>query len=78
MPNVLVLLLEGFSFSSRQLYEQLLPKLLSRGAIHESNTIQDAINYILSGWPSIILVTDPVITAQNGESQRLLAAVAEH
>jgi hypothetical protein len=44
MPNVLVLSFEGFSFSSRQLYEQLLPKLLSRANIHESLTIQDAMN----------------------------------
>ena len=44
MPNILVLSLEDFSFSSRQLYEQLLPKLISRAAIHESLTIQDAMN----------------------------------
>ncbi|KAK7189639.1 hypothetical protein PSPO01_04029 [Paraphaeosphaeria sporulosa] len=78
MPNVLVLSFEGFSFSSRQLYEQLLPKLLSRAAIHESLTIQDAMNYILSGWPNVILVTDPVIAEESEESQRLLEAVADY
>ncbi|KAF9737215.1 hypothetical protein PMIN06_000873 [Paraphaeosphaeria minitans] len=78
MPNVLVLSFEGFSFSSRQLYEQLLPKLLSRAAIHESLTIQDAMNYILSGWPNVILVTDSVIAEESEESQRLLETVAEY
>ncbi|KAJ4294176.1 hypothetical protein N0V90_007866 [Kalmusia sp. IMI 367209] len=78
MPNVLVLSFEGFSFSSRQLYEQLLPKLLSRAVIHESLTIQDAMNYILSGWPNVILVTDPVIAEDTDESQNLLTTVAEY
>jgi hypothetical protein len=76
MPNVLVLSFEGFSFSSRQLYEQLLPKLLSRAIVHESLTIQDALNYVLSSWPTIILVTDPSITLDNEESQRLLEAIS--
>ncbi|KAF2448956.1 hypothetical protein P171DRAFT_481993 [Karstenula rhodostoma CBS 690.94] len=78
MPNVLVLSFEDFSFSSRQLYEQLLPKLLSRAAIHESLTTQDAINYILSGWPNVILVTDPVIAEESEESQKLLETVADY
>ncbi|KAF2477414.1 uncharacterized protein BDR25DRAFT_299369 [Lindgomyces ingoldianus] len=77
MPNVLVLSFEGFSFSSRQLYQQLLPKLLSRASVHESLTIQDALNYILTGWPTVILVTDPVITSEDEDSQRLLLAVAD-
>ncbi|KAJ4356452.1 uncharacterized protein N0V89_004485 [Didymosphaeria variabile] len=78
MPNVLVMSFEGFSFSSRQLYEQLLPKLLSRAAIHESLTIQDALNHILSGWPNVILVTDPVIAEDNEESQNLLETVSDY
>jgi hypothetical protein len=78
MPNVLVLSFEGFSFSSRQLYEQLLPKLLSRAIVHESLTIQDALNYVLSSWPTIILVSDPGITLENEESQELLTAIAEY
>jgi hypothetical protein len=77
MPNVLVLSLEGFSFSARQLYEQLLPKLLSRAIVHESLTIQDALNYIHSEWPSVILVTDAVIAAETPDSQRLLKAVTD-
>lgn len=78
MPNVLVLSFEGFSFSSRQLYQQLLPKLLSRAGVHESLTIQDAMNYISSGWPTIVLVSDPGITAEDEESQRLLSVIAEY
>jgi hypothetical protein len=78
MPNVLVLSFEGFSFSSRQLYEQLLPKLLSRAIVHESLTIQDALNYVLSSWPTIILVSDPGITFENEENQELLTAIAEY
>ncbi|KAF2686230.1 hypothetical protein K458DRAFT_298936 [Lentithecium fluviatile CBS 122367] len=75
MPNVLVLSFEGFSFSSRQLFEHLLPKLLSRAVVHESLTIQDALHYISSGWPNILLVTDPIITEESDESKRLLAEV---
>ncbi|KAF2653186.1 hypothetical protein K491DRAFT_694904 [Lophiostoma macrostomum CBS 122681] len=78
MPNVLVLSFEGFSFSARQLYEQLLPKLLSRAAVHESATFQDALHYIHSGWPSIILVTDAVIANGEKDSQRLLDAIADY
>lgn len=77
MPNVLVLSFEGFSFSSRQLYEQLLPKLLSRAAVHESLTIQDALNYISSGWPNIILVTDPIVTEESNEREQLLRAIVD-
>ena len=78
MHNVLVLSFEGFSFSSRQLYQQLLPKLLSRAVVHESNELDDALHFILSGWPSTILVTDPYITLENDDSRRLLQAVAGH
>ncbi|ORY15192.1 hypothetical protein BCR34DRAFT_191286 [Clohesyomyces aquaticus] len=78
MPNVLILSLEGFSFSARSLFQQLLPKLLSRAAVHESLTIQDALNYILTGWPTIILITDAVITGEDKDSQRLLHAVADY
>ncbi|KAF2270283.1 hypothetical protein CC78DRAFT_528761 [Lojkania enalia] len=77
MPNVLVLSFEGFSFSSRQLYPQLLPKLLSRATVHESLTIQDALNYVSTGWPSIILIADAVITYEMEESQRLLGAIVD-
>ncbi|KAF2200898.1 Isochorismatase hydrolase [Delitschia confertaspora ATCC 74209] len=77
MHNVLVLSFEGFSFSSRQLYQQLLPKLISRAVVHESNQAQDALNYILCGWPSSILVTDPFITLESEDSGRLLDALAE-
>ncbi|KAF2730663.1 Isochorismatase hydrolase [Polyplosphaeria fusca] len=78
MPNVLVLSFEGFSFSSRQLFPQLLPKLLSRAAVHESLTIRDALHYVHSGWPSIILITDAVITLELDESQHLLDTVADY
>jgi hypothetical protein len=78
MPNVLVLSFEGFSFSARQLYEHLLPKLLSRATVHESLTIQDSLNYIKSGWPSVILVTDAVIAATKEENQQLLSTVADY
>jgi hypothetical protein len=77
MPNVLVLSFEGFSFSSRQLYEQLLPKLLSRAIVHESLSVQDALHYISSGWPNVILVTDPVITGETEECKRALAAIVD-
>ncbi|KAH7359624.1 hypothetical protein BKA66DRAFT_574098 [Pyrenochaeta sp. MPI-SDFR-AT-0127] len=76
MPNVLVLSFEGFSFSSRQLYEHLSPKLLSRAAVHESLTIQDALHWIHSGWPNIVLVSDPVITT--AESKTLLDTLVEY
>ncbi|KAF2248352.1 hypothetical protein BU26DRAFT_332003 [Trematosphaeria pertusa] len=78
MPNVLVISFEEFSFSSRQLYEHLLPKLLSRAAIHESTIVQDALNYILSGWPNVILIADPVIAEDTDKHRRLLEAVADH
>ncbi|PSN74638.1 hypothetical protein BS50DRAFT_20702 [Corynespora cassiicola Philippines] len=78
MPNVLVLSFEGFSFSSRQLYEGLLPKLLSRAVVHESLTVQDGLTYILAGWPSIVLITDPVVTIENEETEELLSALADY
>jgi len=77
MPNVLILSFEGFSFSSRQLYEQLLPKLLSRAVVHESLTVQDALNYVSTGWPSVILVTDSGITEEEEEYQQLLSSIKE-
>jgi hypothetical protein len=76
MPNILILSLEGFAFSSRQLYQELLPKLLSRAIVHEALDIGDALHYICSGWCSYILVTDAVIAKDDPESNRLLAAVA--
>ena len=78
MPNVLILSFEGFSFSARQLYEQLLPRLLSRAAVHESTTFQDALNYIQSGWPNVILVTDSVIAEESDDAEQLLEAVADY
>ncbi|KAF2107205.1 hypothetical protein BDV96DRAFT_307719 [Lophiotrema nucula] len=78
MPNVLALSFEGFSFSSRQLFPQLLPKLLSRAALHESLTIQDALNYVSTGWPSIILITDAVVTHETEESKALLDAIVDY
>lgn len=72
MPSILILSLYGFSFSSRQLYQHLLPTLLSKANVHESITIEDAQNYISTGWPSIILVTDPAITFEEEENQLLL------
>jgi hypothetical protein len=77
MPNVLILSFEGFSFSSRQLYEQLLPKIISRAVVHESVTLQDAHHYVSSGWPNVILVTDPIITHEDKESRDLLAEVVK-
>lgn len=76
MPNILILSLDGFVFSSRQLYEELLPKLLSRAIVHESCRISDALAYIQSGWPSTILVTDGVIAKNNPDSKLLREAVA--
>jgi hypothetical protein len=61
MPNLLIISLEGFSASSRQMYPQLFAKILSRTVVHESITVGDALNYIRSGWPNIILVSDPAI-----------------
>lgn len=78
MHNILVLSFEGFSFSSRQLYQQLLPKLLSRATLHESTSVADALSYIAVGWPSTILVSDPFITLETDEAQRLLDAVVRH
>ncbi|KAF1847444.1 uncharacterized protein K460DRAFT_363520 [Cucurbitaria berberidis CBS 394.84] len=76
MPNVLVLSFEGFSFSSRQLYEHLSPKLLSRAAVHESLTVEDALHWIHSGWPNVVLVTDSVISLE--EHQNLLITLVDY
>ncbi|KAF2030706.1 Isochorismatase hydrolase [Setomelanomma holmii] len=75
MPNLLAISLEGFSASSRQVYPQLFPKILSRTAVHESITIDDALNYIGTGWPNVILVSDPAITSE--ENKDLLNATIE-
>jgi hypothetical protein len=73
MPNLLIISLEGFSASSRQMYPQLFPKVLSRTTVHESLTPQDALNYIGSGWPNIIMISDPAIA--NKENRHLLEAI---
>jgi hypothetical protein len=75
MPNVLVVSLEGPSVSSRQLYPSLFGKLLSRTAVHESLDPDDALNYIRSGWPNIVLVSDPGITRAHNED--LLDAITD-
>ncbi|KAH7065791.1 Isochorismatase-like protein [Paraphoma chrysanthemicola] len=75
MPNLLVISLEGFSSSSRQMYPQLFPKILSRTAVHESLTTDDALNYIGSGWPNVILVSDSAIVEE--ENREFLAATIE-
>lgn len=75
MTNILILSLTGFSFSARQLYETLLPKLLTRGVVHESLSIPDALIWIAAQWPRIILVTDATITSESPASQQLLASV---
>jgi len=68
MPNTLVMSLEGFCISSRQLYPSLFGKVLSRSNVHESLTLDDALNYLRTGWPDIVLVSDPGITrAKNKE-----------
>ncbi|KAH8724288.1 hypothetical protein GQ44DRAFT_284742 [Phaeosphaeriaceae sp. PMI808] len=72
MPNLLIMSFEAFSASSRQMYPQLFPKILSRAAVHESVTAEDALNYIGSGWPNIILVSDSTITRV--ENQELFLA----
>jgi hypothetical protein len=48
---------------------------LSRAVVHESVTIQDAHHYVSSGWPNVILITDPIITHKDKESRDLLAEV---
>jgi hypothetical protein len=53
----------------------LLPKLLSRGNVHESLSAQDALNYLSAGLPSIILVTDPAITFDELEHGELRQAL---
>ncbi|KAH7408584.1 Isochorismatase-like protein [Phaeosphaeria sp. MPI-PUGE-AT-0046c] len=75
MPNLLVLSLDGFSASSRQMYPQLFSKILSRTAVHESLTPDDALNYIGSGWPNIILCSDPSFA--DTKNRELLKAVVD-
>jgi hypothetical protein len=75
MPNALVITLDGFSASSRQLYPQLFTKVLSRSAVHESLTADDALNYIGSGWPSIIFLSDAAIARE--ENRDLLEAATD-
>jgi hypothetical protein len=74
MPNILIISL-GDSASSRQLYPQLSPKIISRAVVHESLTVQDALSYIGSGWPGIIFVSDSAITDK--ENKRLLTATVD-
>jgi hypothetical protein len=57
--------LDGFSASSRQLCLQLFTKVSSRSAVHESLTADDALNYISSGWPSIIFLSDAAISRED-------------
>ncbi|KAF2277743.1 uncharacterized protein EI97DRAFT_431826 [Westerdykella ornata] len=73
--HILILSLEGFSFSARQLYEHLLPDLLSKAIVHESTSIQDALFYINTRWPTAILVTDGVIASDSEDGRKLLSAV---
>jgi hypothetical protein len=73
MPNILIISLEGFSASSRQLFPSLLPKVLSRANVHESITPEDALNYIGAGWPNIIMTSDPAVVEE--DNQKLLKAI---
>jgi hypothetical protein len=57
------------------MYPQLFPKILSRTTVHESITSEDALNYIGSGWPNIILVSDPAIAKK--ENQWLLDSIVD-
>jgi hypothetical protein len=74
MPHILVLSLYGKSFFAKSQYPTLLTNLLAKATVHESLTFEDATQQIHSGSPSIILVTDPVITyRQNHEFAKTLA-----
>jgi hypothetical protein len=74
MPNILVLSLIGTSFFAEPRYSTLLPKILSRASVHEALTVADAKNYVQSWSPSVILVTDAVITyRQNHDIAKALA-----
>lgn len=75
MVNVLLICLSGFSFSARQYYETLLPKLLARAVVHESLCIDDALTWIRASWPRLILVTDAEITNHEPKSKELLEAI---
>lgn len=75
MPNILLISLDGISVSSGDMYSRLVPKLISRAVVHESITTEDALNYIGSGWPNTILVSDPAVTRK--ENSHLLTAVAD-
>jgi hypothetical protein len=75
MPNLLFISLEGFSASSRQMYPLLFSKILSRTVVHESLTSEDALNYIKTGWPNIILVSDPAIVDESNRD--LLTATTD-
>jgi hypothetical protein len=74
MSNHLVISLGG-SAVGRQMYPQLSSKVLSRAVVHESLTAEDALSYINSGWPRVILLSDAAVT--NEESQHVLAAAAD-
>jgi hypothetical protein len=57
------------------LYPQVFEKMLLRAVVHESYTAEDALNYISSGWPGVILVMDSGIA--NPENRPLLIAAAK-
>ncbi|KAF2763487.1 hypothetical protein EJ05DRAFT_534824 [Pseudovirgaria hyperparasitica] len=62
MPQVLIISLYSKTLFNDDRYKSLLTTLLSRATVHESLNIADAAAFLSSGWPNIILVTDPVIT----------------
>jgi hypothetical protein len=78
MPNVLALSLGVSHLTTPGLYNDLLPKLLTRAAVHEARTLEDAHRCIDAGWPSIILCTDTFITEPKDESRVLLDKVSIH
>lgn len=73
MPSILVISLYGKSFFTDVKYKGLLPVLLTKAVVHESLSIDEASSYITSGWPTVLLITDPVLTQRkNAEFTSIL------
>lgn len=78
MRNILIVSLRGPTLAYDQEFGRILPTLQTRATLHESLDLQDALNYINSGWPTHILLPDGTITQESPIGERLLVAVRDY
>lgn len=78
MPRILSIAVEE-AFLSQKDNRALLSALVSRAAVHESRSVDDALAYLESSWPTVVLITNICTTADELQlgNEGLRSAVLE-